>query len=236
MGDWGPGKADNRFPRPPLPGPCIRALHARGFGYILILCVPDTATNERPCMAIVDDLPHLERLLNDLVTRYEQYFIGLEKREPLPLLGEVEKIVRRYAGTPINNTMYKHRYQMLVARFNTYREHWNRTVRLIEEGKYSRDRFISDLHRRQSPAVTRRREEAPPQPRNNDLERVFQEFREARQACNLPVDKLSRDMVAATIEKSRPALAARLGTDDLTFRVVVEGGKPKIKASQRKQP
>jgi hypothetical protein len=29
-------------------------------------------------------------------------------------------------------------------------------------------------------------------------------------------------------------LAARLGTDDLVFRVVVEDGKPKIKASLRK--
>jgi hypothetical protein len=184
-------------------------------------------------MAIVDDLPQLERLLSDLVTRYEQYFIGLEKREPLPQLTEVEKIVRRYAGTPNNNTMYKHRYQMLVARFNTYREHWNRVVRLIEEGRYTRDRFISDLRRRQETTAPRRSEGTPPQQRDNDLERVYQEFREARQACNLPVDKLSRDMVAATIEKSRPALAARLGTGDLTFRVVVENGKPKIKAKQR---
>ncbi|HEX9078873.1 MAG TPA: MXAN_5187 C-terminal domain-containing protein [Desulfuromonadaceae bacterium] len=185
-------------------------------------------------MAIVDDLPLLERLLNDLVTRYEQYFIGLEKREPLPQLAEVEKIVRRYIGTPITNTMYKHRYTMLVARFNTYREHWNRIVRLMEEGKYSRDRFISDLHRRQETTGARSRAAAPPPPqRDNELERVYQEFREARTACNLPVDKLNRDMVAATIEKSRPALAARLGTDDLRFRVVVENGKPKIKAGRR---
>jgi Ethanolamine utilization protein EutJ (predicted chaperonin) len=41
-------------------------------------------------------------------------------------------------------------------------------------------------------------------------------------------------MVAATIEKSKAALTARLGTTDLVFRVVVEDGKPKIKASQRK--
>jgi len=185
-------------------------------------------------MSIVNDLPQLERLLNDLITRYEQYFIGLEKREPLPLLGEVEKIVRRYAATPINNTMYKHRYTMLVARFNTYREHWRRIVRLIEEGKYSRDRFISDLHRRQDTAGIRIRSETVPAQRNNELERIYQEFCEARTACNLPVDKLSRDMVAASIEKNRPALAARLGTDDLAFRVVIEDGKPKIKASQRK--
>jgi Ethanolamine utilization protein EutJ (predicted chaperonin) len=48
------------------------------------------------------------------------------------------------------------------------------------------------------------------------------------------VDKLSIEMVAATIEKSKAALIARLGTTDLVFRVVVEDGKPKIKASQRK--
>ena len=185
-------------------------------------------------MALADDLPQLERLLNDLITRYEQYFIGLEKREPLPLLGEMEKIVRRYATTPITNTMYKHKYQTLVARFNTYREHWNRIVRLIEEGKYSRDRFIGELHKRQgSPAISTRTAVEPPQ-RDSELERVYHEFREARKACNLPVDKLSRDLVAATIEKSKPALSARLGTDDLTFRVVIENGKPKIKAKQRK--
>ena len=66
------------------------------------------------------------------------------------------------------------------------------------------------------------------------MDRIFNELREARKACNLPVEKLSREQVAATIEKSRPALAARFGSEDLTFRVVVEDGKPKIKASHRK--
>lgn len=185
-------------------------------------------------MALVEDLPLLEQQLGELITRYEQYFIGLEKREPLPLLNEVERIVRRNAGTPINNTMYKHKFTMLVARFNTYREHWNRIIRMIEEGRYSRDRFISDLHQRQrSSGVTHRDRPSPPAI-DNELDRVYQEFREARKACNLPVDKLTRDLVAATIERKKPALAARLGTEDLTFRVVVENGKPKIKARQRK--
>jgi hypothetical protein len=48
------------------------------------------------------------------------------------------------------------------------------------------------------------------------------------------VKNLSREMVAATIEKKRSSLVARLGNDDLSFRVVVENGKPKIKASLRK--
>src|SRR6185369_6778592 len=101
-------------------------------------------------MAIAEDLPQLEGMLGSLITRYEQYFIGLEKREPLQLMSEVEQMVRRYANTPINNTMYKHKFTMLVARFNTYREHWNRILRLIEDGNYTRDRFIRDLHLRQT--------------------------------------------------------------------------------------
>jgi hypothetical protein len=190
-------------------------------------------------MAIAEDLIILESQLKELITRYEQYFVGLEKREPLPMLSAVEKMVRRYANVPINNTMYKHKYTMLVARLNTYREHWNRILRLIEEGKYSRDRFIRDLHLRQNvkkPAhhVDGHEEHHKPQHHDPELDRIFFELREARKACHLPVDKLSIEMVAATIEKSKAALTARLGTTDLVFRVVVEGGKPKIKASQRK--
>jgi hypothetical protein len=185
-------------------------------------------------MALVEDLAQLERQLTTLITRYEQYFIGLEKREPLQLVGDVEKIVRRHANTPITNTMYKHKFNMLTARFNTYREHWNRILRLIEEGKYSRDRFISDLHQRQRSSVTPVQGRTQQQERDNELDRVFNELREARKNCHLPFESLTRDMVAATIEKSRPALIAKLGTEELSFRVVVENGKPKLKAGPRK--
>jgi len=185
-------------------------------------------------MALVEDLAQLERQLTTLITRYEQYFIGLEKREPLQLVGDVEKIVRRHANTPITNTMYKHKFNMLTARFNTYREHWNRILRLIEEGKYSRDRFISDLHQRQRSTVAPAQDRTQQQERDNELDRVFNELREARKNCHLPFESLTRDMVAATIEKSKPALIAKLGTEELSFRVVVENGKPKLKAGPRK--
>jgi hypothetical protein len=185
-------------------------------------------------MAIAEDVLILDKKLNDLITKYEQYFIGLEKREPLPLLGEVEVLVRRYTGTPINNTMYKHRFTMLVARLNTYREHWNRILKLIEEGRYSRDRFIRDLHLRQKVSPEKRVTDSPQATEDSDIDRLVHEFREARKACNMPVDKITRELVASTIAKQKPALAAKLGTDHLAFRVVIEDGKPKLKAGLRK--
>jgi hypothetical protein len=150
------------------------------------------------------------------------------------LLSEVEKLVRRYTCTPINNTMYKHRFTMLVARLNTYREHWNRILKLMEEGRYSRDRFISDLHLRQKGKQEKAPVEPSLAPAEPDLDRLVHEFREARKACNLPIDKITRELVAATIEKQKPLLAAKLGTEHLAFRVVIEDGKPKLKAGLRK--
>lgn len=185
-------------------------------------------------MAIADDVVKLDQQLNELILKYEQYFIGLEKREPLQLLAEVEKMVRRYTGVPINNTMYKHRFTMLVARLNTYREHWNRILKLIEEGRYSRDKFISNLHLRSAKKTGDRHLGQHVEEPLSDIDRIVHEFREARKACNLSVDKITRELVAATIEKKKPLLAEKLGTENLAFRVVIEDGKPKLKAGLRK--
>ena len=189
---------------------------------------------KRFLMAIIDDILKLEQQLSELISKYEQYFIGLEKREPLQLFTEVQKSVRRYTGVPINNTMYKHRFNMLVARFNTYREHWNRIVKLMEEGKYSRDRFISDLHQRQLGKPETKRNCESGNADESDLDRIVREFRAARTLCNLSPEKVTHELISATIEKQKPLLKAKLGTDNFTFKVVVEDGKPKIKATLRK--
>ncbi|MDK9717292.1 MAG: hypothetical protein OEL57_05205 [Trichlorobacter sp.] len=184
-------------------------------------------------MGIAEDLLILETRLRELITSYEQYFIGLEKREPLKLAEEVEKLVRRYAGTPINNTMYKHRYNNLVARLNTYRQQWNRILREIEEGRYSRDRFKAALHKSgTSPKPSSPKVEESNQ-HQRELDRVYAELVEARRNCHLPVDGMSREQLAATLDKQRPLLSQKLGTSDIQFRVVVEGGKPKIKAGTK---
>jgi len=183
-------------------------------------------------MGIAEDLFILEARLKELVTSYEQYFIGIEKREPLKLLEEVEKMVRRYATTPINNTMYKHRYNNLVARFNTYRQHWNRILREIEEGRYSRDRFRATMHETQRSSRTARPEQQTSS-HEHELDRIYAELVDARRSCKLPVDGMTRQQLADTLAKQRPLLSQKLGTNEIQFRVVVEDGKPKIKAGTK---
>lgn len=181
-------------------------------------------------MGIAEDLLILEARLKELITAYDQYFNGLEKREPLKQFEELEKLVRRYTGTPISNTMYKHRYNNLVARFNSYRQHWSRIVREIEEGRYAKDRYRAQLHEtsRTRPAPAAQRNE--PSANERELDRIYTELQEARRTCHLPADGMTREQLAATLDRQRPIVSQRLGSAEIRFRVVVEDGKPKIKA------
>lgn len=187
-------------------------------------------------MAIADDLPILEKKLTELIAKYDQYFIGFEKREPLLLLAEVERLVKQYFNTPINNTMYKYKYNTLVARLNTYREYWRRILRLMEDGKYSRDKFITELHNRQKVMAAAKDATIPDaRPKADvELDTIFEELVYARKACNLSVENISRDILAENINRQKEALQQRLGTENIKFRVVIEDGKPKLKASAKR--
>ena len=178
-------------------------------------------------MGIAEDLTSFEQSLNELIIKYEQYFLGLEKREPLPLLTAVERASRTYQNVPIINTMLKFKYNSLVAKLNSYKQYWGRITRLIEEGKYSRDRFKMEMHQQMGGAK-------PPAPRPekgavNEVDTVYRQYVEARRACNLPVDNVTRETIASVIEKQKPALINKYGCRTVEFRVVVEDGKPKIK-------
>lgn len=179
-------------------------------------------------MAIQEDIAFLEGSIAELIIKYEQYFLGLEKREPLKLCEDIERFIRRYNTATIFNTMMKFRFNTLVAKFNSHKQHWVRTTRLIEEGKYSRDRFKMARHLAEGaprPAV-----EHQEKPQQNDVELVFQHYLEARKKCNLPTDNISRDTMFSVIESQREALKSKHHCAEVEFRVVIENGTPKLKA------
>jgi len=176
-------------------------------------------------MGVPEDIELFERSLQDLIVKYEQYFLGLEKRAPLKLLEMTEKLSRKYVGTHIPNTMLKFKVNALNLRFHSYRQYWERINRLIEEGKYSRERFKMALHEKEK--VATKADQPPPR---SELEQLYTEYLDARKACNLPVDNVSLDVIASTIEKSRPAIMDKYRCNAVEFRVVIENGAPKIKA------
>lgn len=92
------------------------------------------------------DAAEVERELEELETRierlrslYEQYFMGLEKLEPLTLRKDIERRIWVLRREQIRNTGLRFKFQMLLQRFNTFQQYWGRITREIENGTYRRD-------------------------------------------------------------------------------------------------
>lgn len=84
-------------------------------------------------------IKELELKLERLKVVYEQYFMGIERREPLVLKKDVVRLMRTLDQVKIRNTGLKFRLRMIVQRFNSYKTYWGRTLRAIDNGTYHRD-------------------------------------------------------------------------------------------------
>jgi hypothetical protein len=85
------------------------------------------------------ELEELETRIERLRALYEQYFMGLEKLEPLIPKKDVERRIWVLRRVQVRNTGLRFKFQMLIQRFNTFQQYWLRVVREIDNGTYRRD-------------------------------------------------------------------------------------------------
>lgn len=181
---------------------------------------------------IEEDLMLLDARLKQLRLEYEQYFMGGRKREPQLLRGEVQKIISYYANVPIRNTGHRFKFNNLRARFFSFRRHWDDTQRKIEDGRYDKHRFQAELHDRErglgdAPEAPAAGARAP----DGELDRLFRAWVEARDATGQGSAGLSRERLAGQLEQQAATLRQRFGVAEVRFRVVVENGRAKLKAT-----
>lgn len=95
-------------------------------------------------------LAQMEEAIEKLKVRYELYFLGMERFAPVKDLKAVERTIRAIRSEVMGNTAQKFKLRMLIQRFTTYKSHWNRIQREIDEGRYRRDlaRIQRDLRKR----------------------------------------------------------------------------------------
>jgi hypothetical protein len=184
-----------------------------------------------------DELATLDIKLKQLRFEYEQYFTGSRPREPILLRGDVNKIVTKYSNTGIQNTALRFKFNNLCARFFAMRRRWDEVLRKIEAGTYERHIFKAKLHERERGIV----EDAPtPRAEQHDETTdggtdLFEAYRKAKGECGEDVASMTREKLDQVIAKQRDAICAKTGCDDVRFRVVVEGGKAKLKATPVKK-
>jgi hypothetical protein len=70
---------------------------------------------------------------------YESFFMGIERSPPDVLRREVNRQIIEMQQVPINNASLRFRYHALTQRWILLITYWNRTLREIEAGIFSRD-------------------------------------------------------------------------------------------------
>ncbi len=179
------------------------------------------------------DLHVLDVKLKALRLDYDQYFLGSRKREPTLGRSEVNKMVTYYANIPIRNTALRFKFNNLRSRFFSHRRHWDDTLRKIEDGRFEPHRFKAELH-----AGERSEREGKPRDVASSLgteaEALFSAYVAAREATGQGAAGLTRERFAEQIARQEMALREKLGGKEVRFRVVVEGGQAKLKATSAK--
>ncbi len=169
--------------------------------------------------AIAHELAEIELELKELEILFEQYFAGVEKREPLQERQSLARRLRQLANRHISQTDLRFRYQNLATRFHSYGGHWDRILRLMDEGRYHRQHWCP-LPKPAKPAV------AEPA---GAVERIYRELLQAHQACKLRGPLPERQKVAQFLEQQEEKIREKFGNREVEFRVETDGGKPKIK-------
>ncbi len=180
---------------------------------------------------IAEDMQLLDTKLKMLKNEYEQYFLGTRKREPHMLRSEVNKMIAIYANVSINNTAMRFKFNNLRARWSAFKRLWDDNLRKIEQGCYERHLFKANLREREMRDSHERQKQAAVNDRGPSEKDFFDAYVSARKSAGQGVDGLTPDKLRQVLSKQEKAIREKTGCDRVRFRVVVENGKAKVKAT-----
>jgi hypothetical protein len=162
-------------------------------------------------------LRELEAELKKLEVEYNLFFVGRLPKLPWETRSRVEALIKRYDRLQIQNTAERFRFQGLQAKFSSFCELWERTLR-AREGSRPGARGRSALEPPPAPAERPREPETPAAPPSGgpvlttirdperDAEKVralYEQLREARRQSGeseVPFERF-QEVVRAQVSK-----------------------------------
>ncbi len=189
------------------------------------------------------ELARYRQRLEELRVAYDRFFMGLERIPPQRERDAYMRDLRQTNLLRSHNTAIKFQFQNVRERWSSFCRHWDRIMRLIEEGKFRRERNAPI----RAPAVPTEdsepptvESEAPPAAGSGaeaaglDSRRVFESWQEAqRQVGRNPTVEYER--FVKRLEAQRDKHLAQHGWKDVTYDVRVKDGKVALVARPVKQ-
>jgi hypothetical protein len=99
------------------------------------------ATDKELEQGLVDLGHEVERLR----VRFQQYFMGIDKKPPNVQRDQLERRIRESPLNEVRRANLKFRFTSLIQKYRTYEVFWDRILREIEEGRFNRDVFDRDM-------------------------------------------------------------------------------------------
>lgn len=181
---------------------------------------------------ITQELDFIEQAIRTVEIAYEQYFMGIEKRPPEKERGELHKRINRLANRRIMQTELRFRYQNLATRFHSYANYWDRILRLMDEGKYSRQ--LHKIKFAPPPEAAGPATQPAPSPPRSEIDELYEQLHSAQRSGQLGGGLPDRGQLASFLEKQRAAIREKVGDREIEFFVAHEDGRAKIKARPKK--
>lgn len=178
---------------------------------------------EGPASDLEPQLDDLERHVERLKVEFPRYFAGDLDRPPDELVQKIEDRLRRLRSSNVRRSVDNFRLGALEARFNSYREMFQRRLRNVEEGRVAPRRPVAPSRPRfdvESGVVVDQRADG------EAVEALFQGLCE-RSPRGATMDL---DTFRSYLEKQVAAIRDKTGCAAVQFRVLTEEGKVKIKA------
>ena len=171
---------------------------------------------------IEKQLRDFEYLIKKARIKYEQFFMGNERREPSDLRGKIRGIIKNSSLERHRRAAVKFRFMSLVNRFVTLQTQWDRMLRQMEEGTFDYRSYRGFV-----PREVRADEEAPQRAaKGHDVSR---EVVGAGDLSNDALEALAEEAATAVegVEKAPPADDAAIA-DGTPAPEAASDGKPDL--------
>ncbi|PLY01627.1 MAG: hypothetical protein C0622_06860 [Desulfuromonas sp.] len=182
---------------------------------------------------LAHELDDIQNELKELEIRYEQYFTGIERREPQRDRDVIARRLRQFTNRHITCTDLKFRYQSMATRFMTYCRYWDRILREMDEGRYHRHIAKLKPQAEDTPLAPPKPPEAAAAPTPSEAELIRKELGNARKSLGLN-GMPSLEKVSSYLNQQREKIRERYGDKPIRFSVGIKDGKPFIKASMKR--
>jgi hypothetical protein len=188
-----------------------------------------------------DELDRLEENIRILKTKYDQFFMGIQKFPPVQDRRNIETFIYELGKQKMRDNARRFRYNQLLTRYNQFREMWARKMREREEGPM-------EFRRRQAALDAPIAPPPPPEPQprvtsngsdpyvkvtpgtnGEAIRRLYDQIERE----NLKMGKSSNvtvEQLAQMVEKQTELVRTKYHVSTVAFRVETVDGKVKLKA------